>query len=78
MARAAALPVQHPTDRLVGGTPAIQALRAQIRHHRTVPGHGDDLLAAPGGGSAGAGRVKGKPCEMGESRGGANGYDNDG
>jgi DNA-binding NtrC family response regulator/predicted ATPase len=32
MARAAALPVQHPTDRLVGHTPAIQALRAQLRH----------------------------------------------
>jgi two-component system response regulator PilR (NtrC family) len=32
MARAAALPVQHPTDRLVGQAPAILALRAQIRH----------------------------------------------
>jgi DNA-binding NtrC family response regulator/predicted ATPase len=32
MARAGALPVHHPTDRLVGQTPAIQALRAQIRH----------------------------------------------
>ena len=32
MAREAALPVHHPTDRLVGQTPAIQALRAQIRH----------------------------------------------
>jgi hypothetical protein len=32
MAREAALPIQHPTDRLVGHTPAIQALRAQIRH----------------------------------------------
>ena len=32
MAREAALPVHHPTDRLVGQSPAIQALRAQIRH----------------------------------------------
>jgi hypothetical protein len=32
MAREAALPIHHPTDRLVGHTPAIQALRAQIRH----------------------------------------------
>jgi DNA-binding NtrC family response regulator/predicted ATPase len=32
MAREAALPAFHPTDRLVGQTPAIQALRAQIRH----------------------------------------------
>ena len=32
MAREAALPVHHPTDRLVGQTPAIQALRAQIHH----------------------------------------------
>jgi DNA-binding NtrC family response regulator len=32
MAREAALPVHHPTDRLVGQAPAIQALRAQIRH----------------------------------------------
>ena len=32
MAREAALPVHHPTDRLVGQTPAIQALCAQIRH----------------------------------------------
>jgi DNA-binding NtrC family response regulator/predicted ATPase len=32
MAREAALPVHHLTDRLVGQTPAIQALRAQIRH----------------------------------------------
>src|SRR5262245_9938746 len=35
MARATALPVQHPTDRLVGQTPAIQALQAQIRHLAT-------------------------------------------
>jgi two-component system, NtrC family, response regulator AtoC len=32
MARAAVLSVQRPTDRLVEDTPAIQALRAQIRH----------------------------------------------
>jgi DNA-binding NtrC family response regulator/predicted ATPase len=32
MAREAALPVHHPTDRLVGQAPAIQALRAQICH----------------------------------------------
>jgi DNA-binding NtrC family response regulator/predicted ATPase len=32
MVREAALPVHHPTDRVVGQVPAIQALRAQIRH----------------------------------------------
>jgi DNA-binding NtrC family response regulator/predicted ATPase len=32
MERETALPVHHPTDRLVGRAPAIQALRAQIRH----------------------------------------------
>jgi DNA-binding NtrC family response regulator/tetratricopeptide (TPR) repeat protein len=32
MVREAALPIHHPTARLVGQTPAIQALRAQIRH----------------------------------------------
>jgi DNA-binding NtrC family response regulator/predicted ATPase len=32
MAREAVLPVHHPTDRLVGQAPAIQALRTQIRH----------------------------------------------
>src|SRR5262245_3927112 len=32
MAREEALPATHPTDRIVGEAPAIQALRAQIRH----------------------------------------------
>jgi DNA-binding NtrC family response regulator/predicted ATPase len=32
MAREAALPVHHPTARLVGQTPAMQALRTQIHH----------------------------------------------
>ena len=35
MARAAALPIEHPTDRLLGRSPAISALRAQIRHLAT-------------------------------------------
>src|SRR5215831_7355792 len=32
MARSAPVPQAHPTDRIVGHTPAIDALRAQIRH----------------------------------------------
>src|SRR5947209_12695679 len=32
MARSDPVPHAHPTDRIVGNVPAIQALRAQIRH----------------------------------------------
>jgi transcriptional regulator with PAS, ATPase and Fis domain len=32
MARSRPVPHPHPTDRIVGNTPAIQTLRAQIRH----------------------------------------------
>ena len=35
MARSDPVPHAHPTDRLVGHAPAIQALRAQIRHLAT-------------------------------------------
>ena len=32
MARSDPVPPAHPTDRIVGNAPVIQALRAQIRH----------------------------------------------
>src|ERR671931_791744 len=35
MARLDSVPHAHPTDRIVGNAPAIQALRAQIRHLAT-------------------------------------------
>jgi DNA-binding NtrC family response regulator/tetratricopeptide (TPR) repeat protein len=41
MARSHPLPAAHPTDRIVGHAPAIQALRAQIRHLASFDGVGN-------------------------------------